>query len=88
MPSPRRLPSDTIYVALEALQCSPDEIALALGVDLPTLWGYYESGSEQRMPEFVLQRLATLLHDRAALLRDLAGLLGGAPVARRALLVS
>jgi hypothetical protein len=71
--------SDAIYVALEALQCSPDEIAAALGIDVYALWGYY--GGERHVPGFVLQRLTLLLHDRAALLRDLAALLGSHEVA-------
>jgi hypothetical protein len=77
---------DAIYMALEALQSSPDEIATALGVDVYALWDYY--GGERRIPDFVLQRLTLLLQDRAVLLRDLAALLGSREVARNAPVLS
>jgi len=66
--------NDAVYVALETLQCSADEIAAALGVDVCALWSYY--GGERQIPGFVLQRLTLLLQHRAALMRDLAALLG------------
>ena len=74
MTTNQHLSGDAIYVALETLQCSADEIAAALGVDVYSLWSYY--GGERRVPEFVLQRLTLLLQNRAALMRDLAALLG------------
>ena len=80
MPSRYHPSDDTVYVALETLQCSADEIAAALGVDVYALWGYY--GGERRVPEFVLERLTLLLQQRAALLRDLAALLGSREAGR------
>lgn len=74
VPPNQHLNDDAIYVALETLQYSADEIAAALGVDVYSLWSYY--GGERRVPGFVLQRLTLLLQRRAALMRDLAALLG------------
>ena len=77
---------DAISVALEALQCSPDDIAVELGIDVHVLQGY--CGGERRVPDFVLHRLTLLLQDRAVLLRDLAALLGSSELARTISVVS
>ncbi|HJU89561.1 MAG TPA: hypothetical protein VJ672_09220 [Gemmatimonadaceae bacterium] len=77
---------EAIYASLAALQITPAEIAAALGIDLEVLWGY--SGGDRRVPDFVLHRLASLLQERAGILRELAKLLSSGVVAQRLLLVS
>ena len=77
---------EAIYASLAALQCTPAEIASALGIDLEVLWGYSEG--DRRVPDFVLHRLASLLQERAGILRELAKLLRSGAVAPRLLLVS
>jgi hypothetical protein len=77
---------EAIYASLAALQCSPAEIASALGVDMEVLWGYFEG--DRRIPDFVLQRLASLLQERAGVLRELAKLLRSGVTAPRLQLVS
>jgi hypothetical protein len=63
-------PDDAIAAALGVLQCSPDEIAAALGIDEPTLWSY--CNGERRAPSLVLRRLASLLDRRAVMLCGLS----------------
>ena len=86
MPSSRFLPDDAVAAALQVLNCTPDEIAAALGVDLKTLWGY--CGGERRAPEYILRRIAALLEHRAALLSRVAQMLGAESETRRLSLVS
>src|SRR3712207_5276864 len=70
MSSPGHLPDDPIFAAIEALHCPPEELAVALGIDVRTLWGYQLGG--RSVPTFVIRRLIAVLEDRALFLRDVA----------------
>ena len=77
---------EAIYASLAALQTTPAEIAAALGIELDVLWGH--SGGDRRVPDFVLHRLASLLQERAGILRELATLLRSGVLAQPLLMVS
>jgi CRP-like cAMP-binding protein len=78
---------DAVIVALEALHCPPDELAQLLGVDLRELNRLRDSTSQ--VPPALRYRLASLLLQRASVLRRVAGNLTRRPTsARRAQLVA